>query len=490
MADARILIADDDPALLTAVSWILKEHGYEVDAASGGAAVFEQLERHVPDLMLLDIMMPDADGIAVLERLKSDERWREIPVVMLTAMPPEQAAVRTLELGASDFIKKPFRVRELLARVQAQLRQRDALLAARAALRQAEAELLRAREEAQSRRDLAEILHEVTGELTADEIYRILARRVARALGISHCSIVLARPGDATGIVATAFEDPRVRNLEIRLERYPEIRAALDTGHPVLVEDALVSPVFADARRLWEREGRTVRIRSVIALPFTLDRRQAGVFFLRTERGEQALTHADAQFADTVIRAGVAAIRRAQLIESTRADNVRLEALATTDALTRLLNRRGLVERLSTEMDRARRYGTVLALLMIDVDHFKEINDTWGHLTGDAVLAEVARLLQGAVRTVDLVARYGGEEFVVILPETPLDGAATFAERIRERLAQHPFGADVGRSVHLTASIGVASFPSPRGETIEDLLARADEALYRAKAAGRNRVCT
>ena len=177
-----------------------------------------------------------------------------------------------------------------------------------------------------------------------------------------------------------------------------------------------------------------VTIRSVIALPFSLDRAQAGVFFLRRSADEPLLTPEDVEFADTVIRAAVATIQRAQVIEMTRADNARLEALAHTDPLTQVLNRRALTLRLASELDRARRYSSVVTLLMIDLDHFKRVNDTYGHLTGDDALREVAALLQHAVRSVDVVARYGGEEFVVVLPETAEGGAVAFAERIRERI--------------------------------------------------------
>jgi diguanylate cyclase (GGDEF)-like protein len=125
---------------------------------------------------------------------------------------------------------------------------------------------------------------------------------------------------------------------------------------------------------------------------------------------------------------------------------------------------------------------------MVDIDHFKDINDTHGHLVGDEALREIARVLQGAVRTVDLVGRYGGEEFVIVLPETTAEGAIAFAERLRDRVSQHVFASERLPSLRLTISIGVASYPTSPVESVEDLFARADEALYRAKAAGRNAV--
>jgi two-component system cell cycle response regulator len=229
-------------------------------------------------------------------------------------------------------------------------------------------------------------------------------------------------------------------------------------------------------------------MRSVAVIPFGIDRSRSGVLLLRTGRDERALTTEDIAFADVVLRAAVAIIRRAQALESTRADNRRLEALATTDPLTRVLNRRAFLDRLTAEVDRSRRYDSTLALLLFDVDHFKRINDTVGHLAGDSVLRQMGALLEDAVRKVDIVARYGGEEFVAILPETSLEGAITFAERLRERIAAQTFDIGNQRVLRLTVSIGIATFPSSDVASTDDLINRADEALYRAKAAGRNQV--
>jgi two-component system cell cycle response regulator len=141
-------------------------------------------------------------------------------------------------------------------------------------------------------------------------------------------------------------------------------------------------------------------------------------------------------------------------------------------------------------MERVRRYSAPLSMLLIDLDHFKMVNDTYGHLAGDEVLAGVADLLQRCVRSVDMVARYGGEEFVVVLPETGRRGAVAFAERIREKVMANRFSVSDGKVVILTTSIGVATYPSPRLDSVDDLFRAADVALYRAKGNGRNLVCS
>lgn len=489
MATSRILVADDDEAVLESVTWLLQENGYDVVPANGGTACLEQLERRSPDLILLDILMPDADGCQLLERIKGDERWRDLPVLMLSAQPPEEASVKSLGLGAADFIRKPYRPKELLARVQAQLRMGALLRSTRAALLRTEEQLARAQQDADSRRKLVDILHEVTGDLSVSELFHLLVRRAARALGVSHCSVVLARPGETQANVVAAFENPGLQQLTIQLDRYPELKAALDSGQPVLVEDLDTHPLYEGVRQVWGIEGIEVPIRSVIALPFSIDRGQYGVFLVRRTRDQDRFGPADLEFAQAVITAAVAVIQRAQMVESTMADNARLEQLAQTDPLTQLLNRRALTERITAEMERALRYDSTMALLMIDLDHFKKVNDTYGHLVGDDVLRDVGQLLGDTIRTSDIVARYGGEEFLVLLPETDDAGAESFAERIRAAVEQHAFVSDsLTEPLRLTASVGVAVYPAARIESVEDLFARADAALYRAKADGRNRV--
>jgi DNA-binding response OmpR family regulator len=206
MPNARILVADDDPGMLGTLSWILKEQGYEVVTTHEGGRVVPIMIDRTPDLVLLDIMFADSSGIDVLELIKKDERWRDVPVVMMSALTPEEAAVRTLGLGAADYVRKPFRVRELLARIEAQLRMRAILRSANDTLRETREALSRVQEQADQRRHLMDILHDVTDELSTGEIYHLLARRVARALGLSQCSVVLTKLGGPPRVAAYAFE--------------------------------------------------------------------------------------------------------------------------------------------------------------------------------------------------------------------------------------------------------------------------------------------
>jgi two-component system cell cycle response regulator len=437
---------------------------------------------------MLDIMMPKVDGLQILEKIKSDDRWCDLPVLMISSMSPEDGTVKSLGLGASDFIAKPFRVKELLARVDAHLRTGKALQLARAEARERAAEAKARAEEAAIRAEMVDILHEVTDALKAEEIYHILARRVAHVLNITKCSLVIPQPGGDTGLVVVASDNPMLRNLEIRLDGYPEIRKALDTNQPVLVADVQEDPLYAEVREHWRRDGIEVQTKSVIAIPFSLKGAQSGVFFLRTLDQGVTLTQSDVAFAEQVIKTAINAIEKAYELETVQSDKERYRWLATIDALTGCLNRRALMERLERELNRVSRYRTEFSVLMIDLDRFKDVNDSRGHLVGDSMLRQVGDLLRSEVRSVDLAARYGGEEFVIVLPETDADGALIFAERLRKRVMQTNF-AETGDPLNITVSIGVAS-AEPEGEvpTPDSLIALADAALYRAKHEGRNRV--
>jgi two-component system cell cycle response regulator len=477
---AKVLVADDDPALVSTLTWILREHGYQVVAVPDGEFLMQRLQDERPDLVLLDVMMPKVDGLQLLRRIRAEPGWQDLPVLMVSSMPPEDGTVKSLEIGANDFIPKPFRMKELLARVDAHLRRGREVT-------QMKADLHAKTQDLRQSSSIVDILHEVTDSLKPDEIYHILSRRVARALGISKCSIVLAKAGDTHGTVMAAFENPMLRSLRVELTRYPEIVRALEGGRMVISEDVATDPLFETARLAWQQDGIAVPTQSVVALPFRMKEQQAGVLYLRTLEGERRLSRADAEFADSVIRAAVAAIEKAHDYATVVSDRERLEQLASTDALTGCLNRRALGAVLERELDRARRYNLVLTILMVDLDHFKQINDTLGHLLGDTVLRQLGEQLRREVRSVDAVARYGGEEFVIVLPETGSHGALVFAERLKQRVAQQPFGSEE-QPVRLTISIGVASFPDQRVTSPDSLLALADAALYRAKADGRNLV--
>lgn len=219
-------------------------------------------------------------------------------------------------------------------------------------------------------------------------------------------------------------------------------------------------------------------IETLLAFPLLLKNNVIGGLFVANKQGGKVFTHEDE---DLLLMLGLQA---ATAVENARLYTKTVE-MATTDALTGIANRLIFMEQLDKEVARSNRYQSLFSLLMIDIDNFKRINDTYGHPAGDAVLQSLARILKGQVRTVDLVARYGGEEFVIILLETDDKSASLVAEHIRKAVAHTPFILPEGNEVGLTVSIGVVFFPED-AKTKDDLLKKTDQALYYAKEHGRN----
>ncbi len=181
-------------------------------------------------------------------------------------------------------------------------------------------------------------------------------------------------------------------------------------------------------------------------------------------------------------------LRLKALQDELRRKNKRLEEMSRADALTGLSNRRHFRETLAAELARSKRFDLPLSLILLDVDHFKQINDRYGHQAGDEALLSVASVLQRMLRRCDHAARYGGEEFAMILPQTGLEGAQAVAERCRRAVGAAGINTPSG-VVRLTVSLGIADYPHESADSVDELIRRADEALYRAKDAGRNRVC-
>ena len=186
--------------------------------------------------------------------------------------------------------------------------QSDEVEKLRTSLRKAEAEVQRLLDEAAARGALVDILHEVMGSLSMGELFHMLARRLARALNLSHSSVIFAQSGDRVGTVASAHEDPQLENLQVDLDRYPEVEAALSSEKPILIPDIWQSARYKALREAWQRDGSVISVRSIIALPFRLDQDRTGVFLLRRTADKPPLNESDAEFAETVIKSAMKAM--------------------------------------------------------------------------------------------------------------------------------------------------------------------------------------
>jgi diguanylate cyclase (GGDEF)-like protein len=251
---------------------------------------------------------------------------------------------------------------------------------------------------------------------------------------------------------------------------------AAQRRQPVLVEEIGLRGAESIVPELPD----TLNPRSVIAVPLLSRGRVIGVVEVVDTQTRRQLHAADARLLSLLLEPAAVAIDNAMLLRKS-------EELSITDDLTRLHNSRFLNITLRREVERSKRYRTPVSLIFLDLDGFKNVNDQHGHLFGSRTLVEVGAVIKETVRTIDVVCRFGGDEFTVILPQTGPEGAYTIAERVRQHIAETVFLKSCGLAVHITASLGIASFPD-HGRTKDDLLARADQAMYAVKGSGKNGV--
>ena len=449
---ARVLIVDDIAANVRLLQAKLEADYYEVLTAPNGRIAIEMAIEEQPDIILLDVMMPEIDGYEVCRQLKEHAETRHIPIILITALDGRDDRLSGLEAGADDFLTKPVDDVVLMARLQALVRLKQMV------------DDLRSRESSSRRaglidQELYDRQISATGNvLILDDNIR-QAERLMLQLGEDHRCAYETDPAKALKIAA---------------------------GRVDLVVLNLTAKAFDPLR--WVAQLRTneaTRQRPVLAI-INADERKAMLKAL--ELGVNDVVPRPIDMLELRARAKTQ-IKRKRYGDFLRNTLDRSLELAITDPLTNLNNRRFLDHHLNLAMARHNRGAAedVVSVLMLDIDFFKRVNDTYGHDAGDEVIREFARRLSLNVRAIDMPCRFGGEEFVVLMPGTDQPDALHIAERVRSQVADTPFALTDGRSLDVTVSVGVATSRG-LGDSPEGLLKRADEGVYEAKQSGRNRV--
>jgi two-component system cell cycle response regulator len=445
---ARILVVDDIEANVRLLEAKLSAEYYDVLVAYDGPTALAMAAAEKPDIILLDVMMPGMDGFSVCRRLKDDPETRHLPVVLVTALDGRSDRVAGLEAGADEFLTKPIDDVMLFARVRSLTRLKTVI------------DELREREASGRRMGLiGQAVSRLGGAggriLIVDDNQR-QAERLSAELSIEHRPIVETGPEKAL-MTARGPVDLIIFNAAAKtfdgLRFAAQIRADEATrGLPML---AIVD--FDERQRLVK--ALEIGVNDILARPID-----------PLELAARAKTQ----------------IRRKRYTDYLRHNLDHSLELAVTDQLTGLHNRRYMTGQLEALLQRAAHGGEPVSVLAIDIDHFKKINDSFGHDVGDEVLREFAVRLASNVRAIDLPVRHGGEEFVIVMPDTSLDDAHRIAERIRLHVAGSPFRIMGGAELlTVTISIGVAA-SLPAEAATQMLMKRADEAMYEAKANGRN----
>jgi two-component system, cell cycle response regulator len=449
---ARVLVVDDVRSNRKLLQTRLSLEYFEVLAATNGPDAIAICQKGECDIVLLDVKMPGMDGFEVCRRLRNARDTAHLPIVLLTALDRPADRVRGLDCGADDFLTKPLDEIALISRVRSLVRLKFSV------------DELRARAAHSGEAGAAAPAH--TLKLDASERGRLLlvdeqrnsSERIVGAVSPYHDVTLATVPAEALAIArgeaidliilslgSGAFDGlrlcsqvrshQRTRNLPILLIADPDDRPKVLRGLELGVNDYLTRPI--------DRNELLARVRTNVRQKRYADRLRQSV---------------------------------QQSIE-----------MALFDALTGLNNRRSLERRLPAMIEIARQRGAPLTMMVLDIDHFKRVNDTYGHDVGDLVLKGFAAQLLETVRSGDLICRLGGEEFVVAMPGVDVTEAARIAERARRTTESRDFGLDgAAGAVSITVSIGLAQWQE--GWDPAQLYRRADRALYLSKAAGRNRV--
>jgi two-component system cell cycle response regulator len=449
---ARVLVVDDVPANVKLLEARLSAEYFDVVTAMNGPEALAICRAAACDIVLLDVMMPQMDGFEVCRRLKADPATHHIPVVMVTALDQPSDRVRGLEAGADDFLTKPVSETALIARVRSLVRLK----------------------------------------LVSDELR--MRAMTSREIGIQ---------GPGFDAIADNGRNGRILLVDDRRSSYERLAATLSAEHEVDVETDANAALFHVAESAYDVLIVSLSLENFDALRLcsqirSLERTRHLPILVLSEPEDNArlLRGLEIGVNDYLVRpidknemlARVRTqIRKKRYSEKLRENVQHSIEMAVTDVLTGLHNRRYMEMHLAALVDQSTARGKPLSVLILDIDHFKSINDSYGHDAGDDVLREFGARIRKSVRGIDLACRIGGEEFVIVMPETDLAVAGMVAERLRRRIAAEPFPINGGEPIAVTISIGIAALTAP-ADSAAAILRRADQALYRAKRDGRNRV--
>jgi two-component system cell cycle response regulator len=455
-----VLVVDDSAAVRSLLGRTLRKAGYEVDEAANAENAVEQVNETLPDIVVTDLVMNGLSGVQLCRLLKSDPNTARVPIVLLTASSDKRSRFWARSAGAVAYVNKD-QVDDLVALLPTILTNASEPISSPAAPRFRDKRSVYERMSAIL--DMALFDSVVAGEVRAlgstgsiERVFEGLVAVLNDVMAYRWMAIVPMRPSSPAFFHGHPGE---------RGELVPNLPAILD-----LEPGREVQTVIDD--RAVPGDGDRADSASILFGDAVVGR----LIVAPTTRG---LSNEDRRLLSLVATELGGPMQMASLYEEAR-------TLATTDTLTGLLNRRAFLDYMEREKNRADRHTFPMSLLLLDIDHFKFINDKYGHAGGDSVLRRTARTMDTVARKSDVVARWGGEEFVVALPQTGAPGARVAAERLRRAIESTQQALPAGELVRVTASIGVASSNAPW--TVDSLVGAADAAMYVAKGRGRNRV--
>jgi diguanylate cyclase (GGDEF)-like protein len=488
LSDFRILLVDDHQFIHEIVNRILEVDGFHIDHAFDGVEALQRIKENPPDLVIMDQMMPKMDGITCTVKIRKKYSNLEVPIIFLTAKADKDTLVEVLNAGADDYITKPFEKEELLARINAHLRtkklQQDLIKKtteldlANSKIKDLNDQLLTANKQLRKRlydlHNLFEVSIKFLSKLNLDEVINTSLLTIIGLLGVQKVSIAVQSPDKDILTIAKNKGIEKDEKFELSIPKSdPLIEYLESTRTPLKLKG--FTKIDSDILKKIKRK------KFHLVVPLIYQGTLVGMLLV----GPYLNPNQDDESTRELLGI-LSSLISVALINANLYDQVK--SMSYKDGMTGLHNYRYFEIRMKEEFSRAQRLNEPLSVMILDVDHFKNYNDTLGHLAGDEVLRKLARILQNSLRKNDIPVRYGGEEFAIILPGATKENAFKVASRLRKEIERSPFPDEYVQPLkRITVSIGVATYPDD-ADSLLDLIERADSALYEAKNNGRNKV--
>jgi len=451
-----ILVADGDRLACNFLRDLLATAGYRVRVADTGPQVLRSIRREPPDLLLLDVHLPEVHGLDVLQQLRKTAGGQHLPVILITEPGGKSEMVKGFEAGADDFLVKPVSQVELMARVKGHLR-------AKTYQDELEGE----------KEDLASVLEmskAVTSALPSRETFRIIVERTAKLMDAPRCSLIVIRQHDQQGLVLASSQAP-FQKFHLDLTQYPEILQAVKERKLVLIQDVDTDPVMAPVRE----KMRTLGFRSLLVLPISLRDSVVGTLVLCTARTTRPFSERNVRTCQFVAEVAANALRNAHVFENLELDQVDLHRFTLENERLGVYHPHVFRRRLEEEVARAARHRHPLSCVAIEADPGTPVEP-------ESLLPDLAAFLKASLRKTDLLGLSSAAHLLLMLPVTPAEGARVKADRLRSAIRAKDFASAPAGSV--TISLGVASgIPSDPGGA-DDLVQASLTALREAQSKG------
>jgi len=486
MSKKRILIADDSPTMIMLLKDILTSNGYEVIIAKDGIEASILSHKEIPDLIISDIEMPKMDGYQVCRLLKNDDEMKKIPFIILTSKEGAGAEFWGYQTGADLYLLKNFEEKDLIDSINQLLEKYSDIKPDKSKIQN---KITYDHIMQKTNKFLDNQLFEMT---LINEINKISTKQASISDTLNEIIEVLKKTidfqilsfsiiTDEDKILLQLYQRSNIEEETLQLFEFNCLEDLSISLNKDISEYEIEVEIIEDKNIKKHKTINNYNKDNLYSLQLKTDNEIIGLMHIYNENINKIPT--EQKILLSKLSNHISSALNASILYN------KIKELSVIDGLTQIYNRRYVMEIFKIEVEKSLRYNRALSIIMLDIDDFKKVNDTYGHLTGDIVLKKIAEICKKAIRNVDIPGRYGGEEFIIILPETEKDSSVKIAERIRKGVMETRFKSLINQDITITVSLGVSCISELDIKENElELVKLADKRLYKAKSTGKNKV--